>query len=501
MNISKRQSFIFYIALVQLLLPQFFVEASDVVAAGEENSIKVTIGGVLDAQFGVSDRRSPYSKNTLPDSNVNSPGYDPINRKDGISTRINSAIQIKVLGLYNGVKYGGVIFSYMGNSRHEDDFGYIGYQNYLFIENSIGKYELGNTYSASSKMRYDASNIARATGGIQGDWWRYVAFPTFDTSALNKEDAAALAIGHRPMFILQPMLPNEAGFTVGALNGNYIYGSGTAVMYQNKMQSRLGWGSTSSKISYYTPRLSGFQFGFSYSPDTGSMGSLARYDSAYAVDAWNNPWKLGGETGRNSGDVRDFMAFGVNYVKQIGNLGVALSITHERGSAERMMAYNNGVIYGVDSYPKRYGLNATAYGINLTYGAYSFAYSYGDWGKSLAIKDLASNPYAISYNSNGEVLSQRSYYHSLGVAVNYGPIGGSITYLHSNYMGNMTDALSFGTDIRVAGLKRVGLVPYLELTFYKMRGAYAKLSISDPRLFGTQDNSGGVAIAGVKMIF
>lgn len=454
----------------------------------DKAKIRISIGGEVDAQFGALKQSEAYTKTLLPNAeNTTSPAATTKNQANGgFSGRVRANAVLNVTVKTKLFKYGTSATLQTGNI--EDDYAQYGRETFVFLQHMFGKVEMGSVYSSAARMRVDATNIARATGGIQGDWFRYVAMPTYNTSGMSSADANEAVIGFNPVFMLQPMLPNEAGFSTGTSNGNYIYG-GSSVLYQNNVQPRLGWGSLANKISYYTPRIYGFQVGLSYAPDTGMSGAFLNTNSSYAKDYLGHSMSLYGRG--ITGDVRNLFTFGVNFMKEFGKFSLAGSITHEAGQYEGMGYAANGIIYS--GFGDRKDLSATAYGIKLSYDRFSIAYSFGDWGKSLYAKQFNY------YSSNGEAILSRSFYHTAGISASYGIMNLSLTYMYSNNRGNILNLVSLGSDLRLGGLYGRGFVPYVELTFYDMSPAYAKLSSGN--FVKATPLSGYVFLCGLKVIF
>jgi len=195
--------------------------------------IQIKVGGEIDAQMAKNNSFGSYQNPILPDNSLNLGGND-------ISGRVKALANLEVAVKTKNFRYGGLVGLQTG--KIEDDYGNYARETYIFIENPYGKIEMGSAYSSAARMRIDATNLARATGGIQGDWFRYISMPVYHSSDQS------LVMGAAPVFILQPMLPNEAGFTTGASNGNNIYNDTThTYLSPNTVQPRLGWGSLSNK--------------------------------------------------------------------------------------------------------------------------------------------------------------------------------------------------------------------------------------------------------------
>src|SRR5205085_28011 len=130
-----------------------------------------------------------------------------------------------------GFRYGAVIELEADASPADYEQGFNADKTYLFLETRFGRLEMGANTDAASTLKVDASNFARATGGIHGDWMLIPSFP-----------------GTTP------------GATGHAAHGNFI------VMPALPLHAMHGASEDANKLTYYTPNFSGLQAGFSYSP-------------------------------------------------------------------------------------------------------------------------------------------------------------------------------------------------------------------------------------------
>ena len=437
--------------------------------------IQIKVGGEIDAQMAKNNSYGSYQNPVLPDNSLNLGGND-------ISGRVKALANLEVAVKTKNFRYGGLVGLQTG--KIEDDYGNYARETFIFIENPYGKIEMGSAYSSAARMRIDATNLARATGGIQGDWFRYISMPVYHSSDQS------LVMGAAPVFILQPMLPNEAGFTTGASNGNNIYNDTThTYLSPNTVQPRLGWGSLSNKISYYSKRIAGVQLGISYSPNTGLTGVLVDQQSGYAKDYLGQYYHMN-STGV-VGNVNNLITVGANYIKQFGDFGLAASFTYEHGDYQGA-AYSRGG-FNYSGIPDRNALNAFMFGIKGVYGPISLAYSYGNW-----LNSLMSNSFAY-YNANGTETVKQAFFHTAGLGLSFGPINFSTTYMYSNYQGNTVQLVSVGSDIKLGGLAGRGLVPYIEMTYYDLTPAFGKTTTGV--LAQAEELKGFVIIGGLKLIF
>jgi len=182
-------------ALVSLFAATAFAEAPS-----------VTVGGSLNFQAGFTDQDSTYrtGANSSRDAFTN-------------DTRVNLKAQGKA---DNGLVYGGVIELLADVSNPNDNSGVNADRTYLFLESGFGRVEAGSNVGASKTLKVDASTFARATGGVDGDWYRYV-----NTAVGSVTGVAG--------YILTPDLPLDAGLDARGDTEN------------------------ASKVTYYSPRFAG----------------------------------------------------------------------------------------------------------------------------------------------------------------------------------------------------------------------------------------------------
>ena len=357
------------------------VGAALLAASASAQTPKVTVGGFIDFQAGFADD-----------------DLDAAQREYGF--RNDTEVSIRVDGKSDsGLGYGAVMDLEADVTGDANNEGLNASRTYVYLDGGFGRFELGSNEGASTTMTVDAGNIAVATGGIDGAWVFFANTPG--------------------AFISTPALPLEHGSTA-LLNDESTVNS--------------------NKLTYYSPRFSGFQLGLSYSPDLTDRGQAVT----------RNDTTLG-----NAGDIFELAA---NYEGQFDmvNLGVAGAYIFGDGDTgtEDINAWNLGAMVG--------------------YKGFSLAGSYGDWDESL-----------MATGTNGE-----GDYFTLGAAYEGGPFGLSVTYMDSELdMGaasNDFDNLVFGADYKLAP----GLTPYAELSLYDFDAPGA-----------AADNDGTVFILGTQLAF
>jgi predicted porin len=151
-------------------------------------------------------------------------------------------------------------------------------------------------------------------------------------------------------------------------------------------------------ITYYTPRLWGFQLGLTYTPSPVGNG-----------DGKNFPVEADTETEYHNG-----FSVGLNYVEDFNGFGVAVS---------------GGWLFAqVDEARKDFGANdygAYVVGVNLSYAGFTFGGSYANEYDGVVDADLTFTTEGQSYD--------------VGATYAYGPWTFGVTYLHGTADGEFDD--------------------------------------------------------------
>lgn len=219
---------------------------------------RVTVGGFADFQAGWVDQDTDFGAQT---------------RNDGL--RNDTEIHFRIDGKTDrGLGYGAVIELEADINDDTTGSGSNADRTYVYLDgDKWGRIEMGGNSDAATALKVDASSIARATGGVDGDWFRFAGLPTAS-------------------FIVRPDLPVSHG------------GLSTPGSEEN-----------ATKVTYYTPTFHGFQAGVSYTTDSGQRGQTA--------------------VASNIGDnFQDIFSGGVSYNHQFDEVGLGLSLTTEQGDRE-----------------------------------------------------------------------------------------------------------------------------------------------------------------------
>ncbi len=188
----------------------------------------------------------------------------------------------------------------------------------------------------------------------------------------------------------------------GATQFNFAAGSATGAG-ANGASHATAWSAgvlavDSNKLTYYTPRFFGLQFGVSYTPffaggGTGGFTS-APATCGYLGGAGNNHFCPNAQNAYVNG-----VSLSVNYVNKFGDLGVAVSFGWDHAAYDRGIV-NNG--FQAD-------YNALAGGAQISYAGFTVGGSFG-------------------WDNNGLISGNENLFWSAGVMYETGPWAVSFTY-------------------------------------------------------------------------
>lgn len=224
---------------------------------------KITVGGTSDFQLGVASDDG--------DANMRNHAF-----------RADNELSFKVDGKTDaGLGYGGQIWLEADTTDDADTQGTNASKTFVYLDGGWGRFEGGSTTGTAVALKVGAESIARATGGIDGDWTYFATNPG------------------TTLYLATPDLMLD-------------YGNRT-----------LGYGDESlenvNKINYFTPRIAGFQAGISYQPDMEIRGQ----NVTAATRADNTANQADG-----------IVQGGINYEGKFSNIGFAAAVTGEWGDAE-----------------------------------------------------------------------------------------------------------------------------------------------------------------------
>ena len=304
------------ISLISLFSNNIFAQSPGSSGASFDNFTNkptVTIGGFVNVTAAARDNKDIFDQDRLPDNNADNDGT--VNPHSNSADFANdSEIHIKVGGINEfGMKYGAVIELEADLSSDGRSEGVNADKSYVFTESRTGRFEFGNNIGANQKMKVGPSVFARAAGGINGKYLEYVNAPMLADSSQDGITQIGSCDGYAnadagddcdkvklPRFILIPQSPiSHGGYAQGFYDRYYDNEYDTADTTNGGGENYINVGfidggdgsfgelEDATKISYYTPRISGWQFGGSITPDTGNSGSSASVGGSLGGDIQN----------------------------------------------------------------------------------------------------------------------------------------------------------------------------------------------------------------------
>jgi outer membrane protein OmpU len=273
--------------------------------------IKLSVGGYMEQWFGYVNNDDAAAQDF-----------------SGFDIKSDSEIHFKgSTTLDNGISVG-VNVQLEGNSNAGDQID----ESYLIVKGGFGEINLGSENSAMYKMHYAPSEFGISiNSGDQTGW----------TSATTNAGGSSIS---------------EGGYFRAPFGSTYI----------EPLRAN-----DSEKLTYYTPRVEGFQLGLSYAPDTAQDSN--------------------GQPNRDTANT-DLMMAGLNFNRSFGSTNVRASLGYGTvldgiaGTNTEASAFNAGL-----------GLGFGGLGLGISYASYDDSgandgsglnagvnYSSGPWGVSLS---------------------------------------------------------------------------------------------------------------------
>ncbi len=358
--------------------------------------------------------------------------FSPNQKSTAILT--NQKASIKVEGKKDSFTYGAVIriatvgsgSDGMGSARND--------RSHIYLDTDYGTLQLGSNFATSKLFQIDASNIASGASGIDGDWGKFAS--SYATN-LNTSSSSTIR---------------------SAINTVLSY----TVMGPNTISNRMDNNSESTrKITYLSPRISGLQFGLSFSPDLNNDGGN------HYTRRFN--YYLG-----NQVRAKNLWSTGINYTNMFNDVAVSFAIVGDRGEA-------------VDNSTKLRNLKTFSVGGIVAKNGFSSALSYHKDGDSLTDQAMKG------FNAD---------WWTAGLAYEQGAFSTSLTYLNgkkgTKEENVKTSVISLGADYKIfAGLKAFAEVSYVQLK-PNQTGAFMQ---NNQKLFDQSTAKATIFILGTKIKF
>jgi hypothetical protein len=382
------------------------------------------IDGLLDVQAGFRSQPRRF----LIDQNGGRVGVSKFNRDVAFDTA--GALTVEGKGKTDkGLEYGARVSALTTMLSVQNNRFFRNHQAVLYMNDmDMGRLELGNDFGAFEAMLPTADRVAAATGGIAGDWYKYVqtSSPFSNLNALPAQQAAA-----------------PAGTVT--TSGDFYAGPGSFLDNGTLVAADI---QKAPKATYYTPKLkdTGLRFGISYIPDTDHSAplSVVRYGNAnnriLPVMQSVRPFDKGFQNGLQAA-----IEWKHKFDKDQRCKSAIVGETASLPSAIRSQ-YNRVGVLGI--------------GASHMYKDFSAAISYVNLGRSGLVRTTADD---------GRRVGRNNYIATLGLSYMFdNKTKVSVTGLMSEKARNRFSNVSVGAEYKLAQ----GLMPYAELTYFQMRQNY-----------------------------
>lgn len=433
-------------ALVSLFAGSAFADGAQ---APMMNDMSVKIGGNFDghAITEKSDvRRNDMTKN---------------NQDIGFSTDAEVWLEAKS-STAKGLEYG----AHVGISTHANSYKNASKgsdRSYLWLDHAdLGRMEFGSNNDASEAMRIGADSVAVGTGGISGAWVQVLSPNMFSATTTVGLDN----------FIISP-------WNIGDNYMDLDFDANTAVA------SAQVWNvEKSRKVNYYTPKMNGFQLGFSYTPDTENKGNGV---GGVVANASLPNTTTNGSNGNAAN--KNLISAGITWDGKVMNdvMGKFSIVGAYAGTQDNANSTTSKDLEGVD------------FGAQLHYKDFVAAASYGFLGQT-------------GFQSAATGVAD-SYYVTAGLSHKMDKLKTSFSYLFGHKNHNKSNIFSVGTEYSLAS----GIMPYAEATYYNLHlknqgglalsGAYNNVNVAaDIAAASTSSTNAGhaegtVFVLGTKLSF
>lgn len=332
--------------------------------------LQVNVGGFLDFQAGYTQ------DDIIGDGGAGAAQRDASVANFNNDTEIHFSIDGKA---DNGLEYGAVIELEADiNAGDAQDGGTNADKTYIFLQGGWGRVELGGNTDASEALSVNTSTFASATGGVDGDFYRY-------TDIGNAGGAGGTLTGFAG--IIRPDLP--------------IANAGNAA----------GTNEDATKITYYSPRFAGFQAGVSYAPNSGSTGVTVP---------------------GNASTFEDVLTGGINYAAQWDSIGFKAAITGQTAEAKAVGAQ-------VDLGAWDAGVNVTFAGFTVggSYGDWDDALGVNTdsdyWDIGLGYEFGAFSASATYLDSTAETGAVEDEFENIVLGIDYKLAPGLVPYAEVSF--------------------------------------------------------------------
>lgn len=296
--------------------------------------------------------------------------------------------------------------------------------SFIFFESEGGKFEYGSGKSVVSNMMITASKSCADPGPTCWNSWINI---DPEESGINKVPF---------LMCTSPYLDNKT-----------------------RISKKTEY---SRKMTYYSPKLRGFQFGISYIPDASNSGNTNFSE--------NNKFAAPTNPGYDY-TLKDGIGLGLTYENKISSdVLLRLSLTGEHAKVKKF------VTTAQPHTPLNVtNLNTISYGASLNYQKFSFSASYTDYLKSLTqTTDSKRNSHIVT----------------VGGGYKFDKLKLSLSHFFSHHRGNKLNATTFSAEYKLAP----GILPYASISYITAKGS----NLAETREISRK---GTIALVGTKLTF
>jgi len=234
---------------------------------------------------------------------------------------------LKAEGKSDSLTYGAVMRLQMVGNGSDGMSDARNSRSHIYMDTDAGSVHLGGNFAASKLMQRDASNIASATGGVDGDWANFL-YAGVDPAIAN---------------LAKDVTVNNVDTLANRLDSN---------------------SESARKITYMSPRISGVQLGVSFTPDVNNTGN-SKFSNAADFTYFGNTVY-----------VKNLWSAGLSFKHDMNGVVLDLAAVADKGDA----TIQNGATEFND-------LQTFSVGGTVATNGFSFAASYHQDGKSLTPKE------------------------------------------------------------------------------------------------------------------
>jgi len=276
----------------------------------------------------------------------------------------------------------------------------------------IAKADNGLEYGARIRFGTDTPNANRATVADRAYIFANGSFGTVSAGMQNglSDEYAIIA-------------PSDWG--TGGVDGSFpaYFGNTSSPGTTGNLRTLIS-GNSSTRLTYLTPKFSGFQFGVTYQPNSDSVNTDI------------NRLKTAAPNGNTTGAYRDIYEVGGNYAGAFGDVTLGASLYYSGGKSKN--SSTSTAVYE--------DLSSTMAGLSVGYGGLKVAGSYAWSGKSGYVK-RSSLATATSREAQNV--------WTVGAQYTFGATTIGAGYLNAQDAGSLTVAGKAKTELITLGAKYV----------------------------------------------